>query len=39
MDADDWLKIVEKKLQLLLCNNRENVLLASHHLIGPAADW
>jgi hypothetical protein len=21
------------------CNNREKVLLASHQLIGPAADW
>jgi hypothetical protein len=38
MDADDWLKTVEKKLQLVQCNNREKVMLASHHLIGPAAD-
>jgi hypothetical protein len=21
------------------CNNREKVLLASHHLIGPTTDW
>jgi hypothetical protein len=39
MDADDWLKTVEKKLQVVQCNNRERVLLASHQLIGPAADW
>ena len=39
MDADDWLKSVEKKLQVVQCNNRENVLLASHQLSGPAADW
>jgi hypothetical protein len=39
MDADDWLKSVEKKLQVVQCNNRENVLLASHKLFGPAADW
>jgi hypothetical protein len=39
MDADDWLKIVEKKLQIVQCNNREKVLLASHQLIGPTADW
>jgi hypothetical protein len=32
MDADDWLKSVEKKLQVVQCNNREKVLLASHHL-------
>jgi hypothetical protein len=39
MDADDWLKTVEKKLQVVQCNNRERVLLASHQLIGPAANW
>ena len=39
MDADDWLKTVEKKLQVVQCNNREKVLFASHQLIGPAADW
>jgi hypothetical protein len=39
MDTDDWLKPVEKKLQLVQCNNREKVLLASHQLIGPIADW
>jgi hypothetical protein len=38
MDADDWLKSIEK-LQLVQCNNREKVLLASHQLSGPAADW
>jgi hypothetical protein len=39
MDADDWLKSVEKKLQVVQCNNHEKVLLASHQLSGPAADW
>jgi hypothetical protein len=39
MDADDWLKYVEKKLQVVQCNNRENVLLASHQLSGPTANW
>jgi hypothetical protein len=39
MDADDWLKSVEKKLQVVQCNNREKVLLASHQLSGPTADW
>jgi hypothetical protein len=38
MDVDDWLKSVEKKLQVVQCNNHENVLLASHQLSGPAAD-
>jgi hypothetical protein len=39
MDANDWLKSVEKKLQVVQCNNREKVLLASHQLSGPTADW
>jgi hypothetical protein len=39
MDADDWLKSMEKKLQVVQCNNHEKVLLASHQLSGPAADW
>jgi hypothetical protein len=39
MDADDWLKTVEKKLQVVKYNNREKVLLASHQLIGSASDW
>jgi hypothetical protein len=41
MDTDDWLKSVEKKLQVVQWNNRERerVLLASHQLVGPVADW
>jgi hypothetical protein len=39
MDTDDWLKTVEKKLQVLQCNNREKVLFAAHQLVGPATDW
>jgi hypothetical protein len=38
-DADGWLKSVENKLQVVQCNNREKVLLASHQLSSPAADW
>jgi hypothetical protein len=38
MDADDWLMFIEKKLQVVQCNNREKVLLASHQLSRPAAD-
>jgi hypothetical protein len=38
MDANDWLKYVEKKLQVVQCNNRAKVLLASHQLSGPTAD-
>jgi hypothetical protein len=39
MDADAWLKSVEKKLQVVQCNNHEKVLLASHQLSDPAAHW
>jgi hypothetical protein len=38
VDADDWLKSVEKKLQVGQCNNHEMVLLASHKLSGPTTD-
>jgi hypothetical protein len=39
MDADDWLMSVEKKLQVVQCNNHEKVLLVYHQLSGPTADW
>jgi hypothetical protein len=39
MDPDICLKSIEKKLQVVQCSNREKVLLASHQLSGPAADW
>jgi hypothetical protein len=38
IDIDGWLKTVERKLQVVKCNYREKVLLASHQLIRPAAD-
>jgi hypothetical protein len=39
MDADNWLKSVEKKFQVVQCNNHEKVMLASQQLSRPAADW
>jgi hypothetical protein len=39
MDANDWLKSIEKKFQVVQCNNREKMLLASHQLFGPTTDW
>jgi hypothetical protein len=38
MDVDDWVKSIEKKLQVVQCNKHEKVLLASHRHSGPAAD-
>jgi hypothetical protein len=39
MDADDCLKSIANKLQVVQCVNHEKVLLASHQLSSPAADW
>jgi hypothetical protein len=39
MDADDWLKSIQKKVQVVQCNNRKKVLLASHQLSSPSTDW
>jgi hypothetical protein len=39
MDADDWLKTIKKKLQVVQCTNWERVLFAAHQLVGPIADW
>jgi hypothetical protein len=39
MDVNDWLKSVEKKIQVVRYNNCEKVLLASHQLSSPITDW
>jgi hypothetical protein len=39
MDADNWLKSIEKKLQVVQCNNHDKVLLVSHQLSGPTTNW
>jgi hypothetical protein len=39
MDAEDWLKGVEKKLVIAQCTDREKVLLAAHQLYGTVANW
>jgi hypothetical protein len=39
MDVDDWLKTIEKKLQVVQCTNLERVLFASHQLEGPTSEW
>jgi hypothetical protein len=39
MDAEDWLKGVEKKLVIAQCFDREKVLFAAHQLYGIAANW
>jgi hypothetical protein len=39
LHADDWLKSVEKMLNIAQCSDREKVLYASRRLTGHAADW
>lgn len=39
MEADDWLRAVGRKLDMVQCLDRERVLFASHQLSGPASEW
>jgi hypothetical protein len=39
MDAEDWLKGVEKKLVIAQCTDREKVLFVAHQLYETAANW
>jgi hypothetical protein len=39
LHADDWMKSVEKMLNIAQCSDREKVLYASGRLTGPVADW
>jgi hypothetical protein len=39
MEAEDWLKGVEKKLVIAQCMDREKVLFATHQLFGTTANW
>jgi hypothetical protein len=39
LHANDWLKIVDKMLNIAQCTDREKVLYASGRLAGPAAHW
>ncbi|CAN6251028.1 unnamed protein product [Urochloa humidicola] len=39
LQADDWLKAVERQLNIAQCTDREKVLYASGQLEGAALDW
>jgi hypothetical protein len=39
LHADDWLKSVEKMLNIAQCSDWEKVLYASGRLTSPATDW
>jgi hypothetical protein len=39
MEAEDWLKGVEKKLVIAQCMDHEKVIFAAHQLFGTTANW
>nr|XP_034586715.1 uncharacterized protein LOC117849260 [Setaria viridis] len=39
LDADNWLREIEKKLDLIDCTDKECMVLATHQLIGTACAW
>jgi hypothetical protein len=39
MEAEDWLKLIEKKLEIAQCNDHEKVLFVAQQLFGTSADW
>jgi hypothetical protein len=39
LEADDWLRAVEKQLNIAQCDDRQKALFASGQLQGEAQDW
>jgi hypothetical protein len=39
MEAEDWLKGVEKNLVIFQCMDHEKILFAAHQLYGTTANW
>ena len=39
LEADDWLCVIERKLEPFECQDRDKVLLAAHQLTGTALAW
>ena len=39
LDVDDWLSVIQRKLETFECQDRDKVLLAAHQLIGTALAW
>jgi hypothetical protein len=39
LEADDWLRVIETKLDLTVCSNEECVTISAHQLEGPAKAW
>ncbi|XP_066374944.1 uncharacterized protein [Miscanthus floridulus] len=39
LQADDWLRAIERQLEIAQCDDKEKVLYASRQLQGAALDW
>ena len=39
LEVDDWLRVVEKQLNIAQCDDQQKVLYASGQLQGEAQDW
>jgi hypothetical protein len=39
MEAEDWLRSIEKKLEIAQCINPKKVIFAAHQLFGTATEW
>jgi hypothetical protein len=39
LEADDWLRVIETKLDLTVCSDEECVTIATHQLEGAAKAW
>ena len=39
LEAEDWLRTMEKKLTRARCREEDKVVYATHQLAGPATDW
>jgi hypothetical protein len=39
LEADDWIKTIEEKIDMVQCNDRDKALYASGQLIGAASEW
>ena len=39
LEADDWLREINKKLDIIHARGRDRVLLVAHQLVGTAGEW
>ena len=39
LEVDDWLRVIQRKLEPFECQDRDKVLLAAHQLTGTALTW